>query len=147
LGLLILLIGAEAHALRRRHASSASTHRTLAILIAIPGLLFMALGGADMDILYLALAPLSLAYLGVMTLVWFGTFLIGRGRFPWWALAPGVLGPVAAWVIHTSIVRGQIDATLGWIGIWSALALALTVSITLGLRIRQPEPFTPSRSP
>ncbi len=144
-GLLILLAGGEVHAVRRRRGSSASSHQTLAVLTALPGLLIVASGALDRDLTRFVL--LFVPYSFVMTATWFGIYLNSRRWFPWWTVPPAVLGPVAAWVIHASIVRGEIDATLGWIRIWSVLALALAVSITLGLLTRHPQALAESPSP
>lgn len=158
-GLLTLLVGAEIHAMRRSRVlpgtpgtptargtrgSPAGIHQSLAILIAVPCLLCLNRGEG---VLSWPLTLLFLAFLAVMTLVWLGAYLVDQPRFPWWTVPPAVLGSVIAGTVHTGIVRGQIGAMPGWIGIWSALTGSLAVAIALALLVRHREPTTPARWP
>lgn len=140
-GVLILLIGAEAHALRFGQGSRYGIRQALAIIIAFLCLSCLVRPTADADTSFVFLSPalMFLALVGVLTLAWAGVYLGGQRSFPWWTLPPAVLGPAAALIIHLLMLRGHIPATPAWIATWSVLAGALVAALALSLLVRGPD--------
>lgn len=137
-GFLILVVGAEVHALRYRGGSHSGLRQALALIVAFLCLLCLFGGGGDLSFFLIWFALMYLAVVGVVMLAWAGVYLGGRRTFPWWTIPTAVVGPLVAGSIHFLMLRGYIYARPAWIAIWSVLAAALAVTIGLALLIRGP---------
>jgi hypothetical protein len=142
-GCLILLIGAEAHALRYPRGKASAVQHTIAILVGLACSPVVPVARGE-DFRLVALPGLGLLFFAMLS--WFTVYLVARGQFPWWTVLPAVLAPVAAWNLHSLIVRGEIYATPGWTGIWAVLGVGLIANILFGIWRpgRRPQPSAPA---
>ena len=144
-GWLILFLGAETRARwpawRRGEVSGGrwdEARMVAGLLPSMGSLLIMVIPGdpiaSDSSIMVWLLS----SCLNAGMLVWLVLYLVQRRGLPWSLLGLAAGAPAVAWLLHDRIVAGQVYATLGWIGIWSILLLALAASIVLGLRTPRP---------
>lgn len=134
-GWFILLLGAEAYALRHRRGAPPGPRRWVAALVSIGGAPLLLTGGDIVDTPgegTFAWRWAACLFGGV--LAWIALYIYGRREIiPLWTVALAVTAPAVGWYLHRLVAGAEIYPALGRLGIGTVLLLALASSIALGI--------------
>lgn len=130
-GWLILVLGAEVHALRHRRGRRPVVRWVLAGLVTLIMLPVLLADRSSIESVTSAWVAAPVLFVGVAA--WLGLYLRDRRAFPWWLLPLTAVAPAAGWILHDRLLQGEFDRTAGWGIVWTVLAGALVTNLALGL--------------